>query len=95
MKKVWKCDFCHFTSVLHAETERHELSCSNNPALMLCNTCDHQEFMEYSLDTCCAIHNLGFYVEVEDGDKICSDWTNRKETAKKIKKILVNINQNL
>ena len=91
MKRVWKCDFCFKTSETIEEMEIHESKCSSNPILRLCNTCDHQVPMDYSMDYECGIHNMGFYIDVEDGDKECSDWKNEEERSRKVKKLITKL----
>jgi hypothetical protein len=92
MKRVWKCDFCYKTDVDKDVMERHENECHFNPINKRCSTCEHREPMDYSMDYECAIHDMGWYVDVDDGDKDCDDWTNEEERARKIKQIKNKLN---
>jgi hypothetical protein len=88
MKRVWKCDFCYSTSDTVDGMKKHESKCSFNPQLRLCSTCDHQIPMDYSMSYECKIHDIGHYIDVEDGDIKCVDWRNNEERSKKVKKLI-------
>ena len=94
MKRVWKCDFCSTTTNTVNEMDKHESKCSFNPMLKLCNTCDHQIPMDYSIGYECKIHDLTNYIEVEDREIKCVDWRNNKERKRKLKKLLKKIKDN-
>ena len=59
-------------------------NCSFNPSNKVCSSCDNLDFMDYSTSTCCKIHDISYFLEVEEGFKTCNDWTNQKERIKKI-----------
>ena len=92
MKQVWKCDFCHHTDKEDGEVERHEDGCRFNPKNRSCTTCDNRLLAEYyDMSDECNIHDFGHFLECEDGDVKCVDWTNVKERKLKLKKIIGNV----
>ena len=41
MKRIWKCDFCHYTNMLSENVKKHEDNCSSNPIFKKCWSCEY------------------------------------------------------
>jgi len=88
MKRVWKCDFCSSTSEDKIDIITHEEGCSWNPINRTCYTCDNRlPAPYYDASDECEIHDMEHFFAVDDGDKICNDWVNSEERARKLKQI--------
>ena len=54
MKRVWKCDFCSDTDKNSEKILEHEKTCSFNPIMKKCFTCEYSgdEGYDYPIPTC-------------------------------------------
>ena len=89
MKRVWKCDHCSHTGTNKASVQEHEDGCTFNPINKTCYTCDNRVSGAYydSSDEC-KVNDFSYFFDMNDHDeKICDDWTNKKERAIKLKQL--------
>jgi len=73
--QLWKCNHCSLTARNEDIIILHERNCNHDPALKICHSCIHQDFMSCKVSKEMEGKYKLSWIQIQDGDMgACPLW---------------------